>query len=71
MFSIRRILDASAPPTALSWVQVQDILRTQVDALKDHEVTDLPKLNDAMKYRFQSRLLVSQHKTQMLTVLPW
>ena len=63
MFSIRRILDASAPANRAIVAQVQDILRTQVDALKDHEVTDLPKkLNDAMKYRFQSRLLVSQHK---------
>ncbi len=61
MFSIRRILDASAPANQVIIGQVQDILRAQFGALKVEDISSLPdKLNDAMAYRFQSRLLVAQ-----------
>jgi len=61
MFSIRRILDSSAPANRVIIAQVQEILRAQFSALKEQEIADLSKkLNDAMKYRFQSRLLVAQ-----------
>ncbi len=61
MFSIRRILDSSAPANLQIIAQVQDILRAQFGGLKEQEIIDLPKkLNDAMKYQFQSRLLVAQ-----------
>lgn len=61
MFSIRRILDSTAPANLVIIAQVQDILRAQFSGLKEQEITDLPKkLNDAMKYRFQSRLLIAQ-----------
>jgi acetoin utilization deacetylase AcuC-like enzyme/ribosomal protein S18 acetylase RimI-like enzyme len=61
MFSIRRILDSTAPANLVIIAQVQDILRAQFSGLKEQEIADLPKkLNDAMKYRFQSRLLVAQ-----------
>jgi acetoin utilization deacetylase AcuC-like enzyme/GNAT superfamily N-acetyltransferase len=60
MFSIRRILDSSAPANRAIIKQVQDILRTQFNKLKEHEINAVSKkLNDAMKYRFQSRLLVA------------
>ncbi|MDH5552222.1 MAG: hypothetical protein OEX82_02715, partial [Nitrosomonas sp.] len=60
MFSIRRILDSTAPANLVIIAQVQDILRAQFSGLKEQEIADLPKkLNDAMKYRFQSRLLVA------------
>lgn len=63
MLSIRRILDASAPANRAIVAQVQDILRAQFDALKEREIIDLPnKLNDPLKYKFQSRLLVAQRK---------
>ena len=61
MFSIRRILDSTAPANLVIIAQVQDILRAQFSGLKQQEIADLPnKLNNAMKYRFQSRLLVAQ-----------
>lgn len=61
MFSIRRILDSTAPANLAIIAQVQDILRAQFSGLKEQEIADLPKkLNDAMTYRFQSRLLVAQ-----------
>jgi acetoin utilization deacetylase AcuC-like enzyme/GNAT superfamily N-acetyltransferase len=63
MFSIRRILDSSAPANRIIVAQVQDILRAQFGAIKESEILDLPKkLNDALKYRFQSRLLIAQRK---------
>lgn len=63
MFSIRRILDSTAPANLVIIAQVQDILRAQFSGLKEQEIIDLPKkLNDAMKYRFQSRLLVAQRQ---------
>lgn len=61
MFRIRRILDSTAPANRIIVAQVQDILRAQFGALKEHEISELPKkLNDAMKYKFQSRLLIAQ-----------
>ncbi len=61
MFRIRRILDSTAPANRIIVAQVQDILRAQFGALKEHEISELPKkLNDALKYRFQSRLLIAQ-----------
>jgi len=63
MFSIRRILDSSAPANLAIIAQVQDILRAQFSGLKEQEIADLPKkLNDAMKYHFQSRLLIAQRE---------
>lgn len=63
MFNIRRILDSSAPANRLIVAQVQDILRAQFGALREEEIESLPrKLNDPLKYRFQSRLLVAIHK---------
>lgn len=61
MFRIRRILDSTAPANRIIVAQVQDILRAQFGALKEREISELPKkLNDAMKYKFQSRLLIAQ-----------
>ncbi len=63
MFSIRRILSSSSPANTAIVAQVQEILRAQIPALQEQEITDLPKkLNDPLKYRFQSRLLVAQRK---------
>lgn len=63
MFSIRRILDASAPANRVIIAQVQEILRAQFGALKEEEISSLPKkLNDALSYQFQSRLLIAQRK---------
>lgn len=63
MFSIRRILDSTAPANLVLIAQVQNILRDQFSGLNEQEIADLPKkLNDAMTYRFQSRLLVAQTK---------
>ncbi|TFH11339.1 MAG: histone deacetylase family protein, partial [Nitrosomonadales bacterium] len=65
MFSIRRILDSTAPANLVIITQVQDILRAQFGGLKEEEIANLPKkLNDAMKYRFQSRLLVAQRNNE-------
>lgn len=63
MFSIRRILDASAPANRVIMAQVQTILKAQFSGLSAKEIEDLPhKLNDPLTYRFQSRLLVAQRK---------
>ena len=61
MFRIRRILDAAAPANKSVIVQVQEILRAQFSGLKEEEILALPeKLNNPLKYRFQSRLLVAE-----------
>ena len=63
MFSIRRILEASAPANRAIIAQVQDILRAQFGEIQEEEIRTLPeKLNDPLKYRFQSRLLIAQRK---------
>ena len=63
MFRIRRILDASSPANLVIIAQVQEILRVQFGALKEEEIASLPKkLNDALTYQFQSRLLIAQRK---------
>lgn len=61
MFRIRPIFDSTAPANRIIVAQVQDILRAQFRALNEREISELPKkLNDALKYRFQSRLLIAQ-----------
>ena len=63
MFSIRRILDATAPLNRAMISQVQDILRVQFSALNESEIASLPnKLNDPLAHQFQSRLLIAQQK---------
>ncbi len=63
MFRIRRILDAGAPANQAAIAQVQAILRSQFGALREDEISSLPdKLNNPLKFRFQSRLLVAEKR---------
>lgn len=67
MFRIRRILDSSAPANKLAIDQVQSILRQQFNGVNDEEIEALPaKLNNPLKYKFQSRLLVAEKKQGIL-----
>ena len=67
MFRIRRILDASAPANRAAISHIQDILRAQFSALDPTEIESLPeKLNNPLKYRFQSRLLIAEKRGELI-----
>ncbi|HMQ10515.1 MAG TPA: GNAT family N-acetyltransferase [Oligoflexia bacterium] len=72
MFRIRQILDASAPANSHIIIQVQDLLKQQFSAVKDEEINTLSqKLNNPLKYRFQSRLFVAEKSHRPILGFAW
>lgn len=61
MFRIRPILESSGEENKAAIAQVENLIREQFGAVKEKEVISFSeKLNDPLKYRFQTRLFVAE-----------
>lgn len=66
MFRIRRVYDGITPANREAIQEVQNILKTQISALPEREVAELPKkLLNPLKYRFRAILFIAEDKEKV------
>jgi acetoin utilization deacetylase AcuC-like enzyme len=67
MLIIRRIADGSMAADAAAISQVQDILRSRIPDLDEDAIRAIPEhLNDPLKYRFRSTLIVAENRKNLV-----